>query len=155
MIFPWFSMTLASFFPDRRATTLSNTYMILAFFSKGPYRSRDNRPEMARAKNAPGSNHEKALFYIGEPFKAIELWAKIPPRMRYRLPWFSTSGKCFFHFQGFPWFSRLFGNPVSRIWWHTVITMEYYSGQRKRINVIANWVPDRGVLTFTPCRTIL
>ena len=66
---------------------------------KGPYRSRGNRSEMARPKNAPKSNHEKsitvkspsfsevlkALFCIGEPFKEIKLWAKIPPRMRYRL----------------------------------------------------------------------
>ena len=45
---------------------------------KGPYRSRGNRSEMARAKNAPES--------IGEPFEEIKLWAKIPPRMRYCLP---------------------------------------------------------------------
>ena len=32
---------------------------------KGPYRSRGNMLEMARAKNAPESNHESSILHRG------------------------------------------------------------------------------------------
>ena len=44
--------------------------------------------QIQNLENRPESFSEvfKTLFCIGEPVKAIKLWAKIPPRMKYRLP---------------------------------------------------------------------
>ena len=79
---------------------------------------------MARAKNAPESNNEKspsfsevfkALFCIEEPFKKLKLWAKIPPRMRYRL-W---NPKAILEN-----YTRLYRDPIKQI------SIQFYYGHR-------------------------
>ena len=47
--------------------------------------------------NYSGSERLKALFCLEEPFKAIKLWAKIPPRMKYRLYMLRPVLSCILH----------------------------------------------------------
>ncbi len=127
MIFPWFSMTLASFFHDRRATTLSSfntgkrllcvldvaylhplmgTLKLSNNYDTG-YNSCDSLNNLSVLVGMLGA---QIFFSMIFPYRYFEIpWFFHDFGLFFKFHDFSRSGKCFFHFPGFPWFSRPLG----------------------------------------------
>ncbi len=61
-----------------------------------------------QAWNGPGEKmHPRAIMKVSGNLRAIELWAKIPPRMRYRLTKFIGGPSYILHLTDFPPFSQI------------------------------------------------
>ncbi len=143
MIFPWFSMILSCFFHDQSDTKMMVSGISFYFSYCGLHIT----PFSHTFSTKYETNNTICIIIIGICARSAKLfWI-----MRVHFPWFfhrgilkfhdfglfvkfhdfSRSGKCFFHFPGFPWFSMMLGTLKS------TFHPRKYSSSRPQI--ILNW----------------